>query len=127
MRANRLPHVLVQIRERLRRPRWLDTDVVLHLASEVVVGECEHPAVGVMDQDDLRRSKQALRDRERADRVIGDDPPPGVADDMTVALVESRSACGLSRASMQATTATFIAGGSDRSPLSKASRRWSTE
>jgi hypothetical protein len=91
---DRLPHVLVEIAERLGRPLGLDAGVVLHLAAKVVVREREHSAVGVVDQHDLFRSEQSLRDRERADLVVGDHAA-GVADDMRVALVEAEQAVGI--------------------------------
>ena len=37
-----------------------------------VVGEEFHAAIGVVHQDDLLRAQQPLRDRERADLVVGD-------------------------------------------------------
>ena len=45
---------------------------VLELGPEPVVGHELHPAVGVVDQDDLVGAESPLRDRERADHVIGD-------------------------------------------------------
>ena len=79
------------------------------LLAEVVVGEGEHAAVGVVDEDDLLGAEQALRDRQRADLVVGDDAA-GVADHVRVAFLRPSSPYGLRRASMQATTATFLAG-----------------
>src|SRR5437868_3861143 len=58
-----------------------------HLPLELLVGELEHPAVGVVDQRDLLGAEQVLRDRERADRVVRDDAA-GVADDMGIAGLE---------------------------------------
>ena len=60
-------------------------------ALELVVGEGEHPAVGVVDEDDLLGPEQPLGDRERADLVVGDDTA-GVADHVRVALLEPEHA-----------------------------------
>src|SRR5919198_4989897 len=84
---DRLPDVLLQVVERLRRPLGLDSGFLLHLAAELVVAEGEHAAVGVVDQHDLLGSEEALRDCQRADLVIGD-YSAGVADHMRVALVQ---------------------------------------
>ena len=72
--GNALPDVLVEIGERLQGEARLDAGVVLDLALHGVVGEREHPAVGVVDQDDLVRAEQALRDGQRPEGVVGDDP-----------------------------------------------------
>ena len=73
-------------RGRLRGPRRVGARVGLDLGFELVVGEGQHPAVGVVDQHDLAGAEQALGDGERADLVVGDDSA-GVADDVRVALV----------------------------------------
>ena len=62
--------------------------LVLDLSAELVVGEREHAAVGVVDEDDLLGPEQALRDRQRADLVVGHDAA-GVADHVRVALLEA--------------------------------------
>ncbi len=69
----------------------LTPGLVLDVALEVVVGEGEHSAVAVVDQDDLLRPQQALADGQRADDVVGDHPA-GVADDVGFALVETEDA-----------------------------------
>jgi hypothetical protein len=51
----------------------------------------EHPAVRVVDEDDLLGAEQALGDRQRADLVVGDHAA-GVADDVRIALVEPQDA-----------------------------------
>jgi len=76
-----LTHVLVEVGEGLRGPRGLEPGLVLDGPPERVVGEGEHPAVGVVDQNDLVGAEQALADRQGADHVVGDDAP-GVADDV---------------------------------------------
>ncbi|NYJ05606.1 hypothetical protein GGQ55_001884 [Geodermatophilus daqingensis] len=65
--------------------------VLLDRVAEVLVGEGQHPAVGVVDEDDLGRPEQPLADRERADLVVGDHAA-GVADDVRLALVEAEHA-----------------------------------
>ena len=50
--------------------------------------EREHAAVGVVDEDDLLGAEQPLRDRQRADLVVGDDAA-GVADHVRVALAQA--------------------------------------
>jgi len=67
-----LPDVLVEVRECLGGPRRLDPGVVLDRLLELVVGEGEHAAVGVVDEDDLLGAKQPLADGQRADLVFGD-------------------------------------------------------
>src|SRR5258708_35007365 len=62
--GNRLADVTVDVAERLRRPRRLDPRLILDRAFEGVVGEGQHAAVGVVDQDDLPGAEQALADRE---------------------------------------------------------------
>jgi hypothetical protein len=41
-------------------------------ALELVVGEGQHPAIGVMDQDDLLSPEQALGDAQRANLIVCD-------------------------------------------------------
>ena len=87
-------------------------------AANSLVREGQHAAVRVVDEDDLLGAQQALGDRQRADLVVGDDAA-GVADDVRVALLAGRARRRRSRrASMHATTATFLPGGSGSSPLS---------
>src|SRR5207244_12476457 len=64
--GNRLTDVLLEIVERLRRPLRFDPRLVLHLATELVVTEGQHAAVGVVGQHDLFGPQQALRNRQRA-------------------------------------------------------------
>src|SRR4051794_10771778 len=87
--ADRAAHVVVEVREGLRRPRRLDSGVLLEVRAEAVVGEREHAAVGVVDQHDLRRPQQALGDGQRADLVVGHHAA-GVADDVRVAHAEPK-------------------------------------
>src|SRR3712207_9430299 len=48
----------------------LDTRLLLDLLLQLVVGKGEHPAIRVVDQDDLARAEQALGDGEGSDLVV---------------------------------------------------------
>src|SRR5216683_3813463 len=88
---DRLAHVHVRVGEGLRGPRRLDPGLVLYRLLERVVGEGEHAAVGVVDQDDLPGAEQSLADGQRPDLVVGDDPacvPDHVG--LTVAQAQNR-------------------------------------
>jgi hypothetical protein len=82
--GDRLQDVRVQVGERLRRPGRPDSGVLLDLGLEPVVGELDHAAVGVMDEDDLPGAKQPLANYQRADHIVGDDAA-SVANDVRVA------------------------------------------
>jgi hypothetical protein len=86
--GDRLTDVGIQVTEGLGRPRWPDAGIRLDAGLERVVGELEHPAVGVVDEDDLRGAKQPLTDGQRPDPVVGDHPA-GVADHVRVAVREA--------------------------------------
>src|SRR5215210_4393511 len=83
-----LAHVFFEIRESFERELRLDADLSLYLALHLVVFKGEHPAVGVVDQDDLARAQQALRYDERPDLVVRNDASR-VAYDVRVALLET--------------------------------------
>jgi hypothetical protein len=72
--GDRLPRVLLAVVECLGRPAGLGAGVLLEAAELVVLG-AEHPAVGVVDQDDLLRAEQALGDGEGTDRGSVTTPP----------------------------------------------------
>ena len=57
-----LTNIGVDVRERLERERRADTGLVLDRGLQVVVAEGEHPAVAVVNEDDLRGSEEPLRD-----------------------------------------------------------------
>src|SRR5712691_5835274 len=105
--GDRLTYVFLEIVERLRGPLRLDPRVALDLAAEVVVAEGQHAAVGVVDEHDLLGPKQALRDRERADLVVGDDTAR-VPDHVRVALAQPEQPVGIQ---------TRIHAGNDRDSL----------
>jgi hypothetical protein len=85
--GHRLAYVLVKVREGLCRPWGADAGVFLDLAGKSFVAESEHPAVGVVDKDDLFGPEEALRDRERPDGVVGH-CATGVADNVGVSLCQ---------------------------------------
>ncbi len=68
-----LTHIFVQIGEGLGSPLGLDASLGLDTSLEVVVGEGQHSAVRVVDEDDFLGAEQSLADGQRADLVIGDD------------------------------------------------------
>src|SRR5262245_13133878 len=84
---DRLAHVLLEVVEGLRSPLRLHAGLVLNLTAEFIVLEGQHSAVGVVDEHDLLRTEQPLRDRERADLVVGDHTSR-VADHVGIALLE---------------------------------------
>src|ERR1700733_11656344 len=84
--VQRLANILGKVGEGFRRPGRFDPGLVLDRALEVVVGESQHPAVGVMNQDDLLGSQQSLADGQGTNGVVGDHST-GVADDMRLALL----------------------------------------
>jgi hypothetical protein len=75
---DRLAHVGLRVGERFRRPGGLHPDVVEDGLFELVIGEGEHPAVGVVDEDDLGGAEQPLADRERISSSVTT-PPAWVA------------------------------------------------
>ncbi len=89
--VERLTDVLVDVGERLRGPLRFLADLVLDIALEVVVGEGQHAAVGVMDQHDLGGAEQSLADGQRAD-LVGGDHAAGVADDVGLAFLDAENA-----------------------------------
>ena len=55
-----------------------------HTAAHHVIGEGEHPAVGVVDDVDLGGAQQALADGQRPEGVLGG-AAPGIADHVSIA------------------------------------------
>jgi hypothetical protein len=60
----------------------------LQLGPKAVVGDLLHAAVGVVNEHDLARPEQSLRNRERADHVVGDDAAC-VSQDVCVSVLEA--------------------------------------
>jgi len=58
-----LTHILLQIGEGFHGEVGLHAHLLVELLLEFILGEDEHPAVGVVYEDDLARAEQALRDR----------------------------------------------------------------
>ena len=65
-----LSHVVLEVGERLGRPGGLDAGVLLDAAAELVVGEGEHPAVGVVNEHDFLGAEQPLADGQGAHFVV---------------------------------------------------------
>src|SRR5215831_5084146 len=59
---DRVAHVLLEVVESFDRPVRLEPRVFLNLPAELLVGEGEHAAVGVVDEHDLLGAQQPLRD-----------------------------------------------------------------
>src|SRR5579862_7744152 len=114
--SDRLADVLFEIVKRLGRPLGLDAGLVLDLPSELVVAEGQHPAVGVVDKHDLLGAKKTLRDRERADLVVGDDAAR-VTDHVGVALLEPEQPIRVQPS---------VHAGQHRHPLSRRQRQFAT-
>ncbi len=55
-----LAHVVVEVGKGFEREWRPDSGVSLHLRLELLVCEAEHPAVGVVEQDDLASAEQPL-------------------------------------------------------------------
>ena len=115
---DRLPDVDLEIAERLRVPSRFDAGLLVQLTVKRFVAERDHAAVRVVDQDDLGRAEEPLRDCQRADRVVGRDTA-GVADHMRLAFMQPEQPVHVqSSVHGYASTATCFAGGSGRSPRS---------
>ena len=76
-----MAHAAGQVGEGPRRPGRPRAGVRLQGGAQLLVGEGEHAAAGVVDEDDLLGAQQVLADRQGADRVLGDQSA-GVADDV---------------------------------------------
>src|SRR3712207_9338624 len=66
----RLADVPFEVRKGFHGEMRLDTRLLLDLLLQLVVGKGEHPAIRVVDQDDLARAEQALGDGEGSDLVV---------------------------------------------------------
>ena len=81
--CDRLPDLAVEVAERLEGERGAQPGIGLDLGFDLVVGECLHSALAVVDEHDLGGAEQALGDDQCPDRVVGDDAAR-VADDVRV-------------------------------------------
>jgi hypothetical protein len=86
-------HALLEVAEGEERDLGVDTKVVAQRLAQLLIGEREHAAVGVVDHDHLTRTEQLLRDDQRADGVGG--APACVADHMCVAFAQPEEPCGV--------------------------------
>ena len=82
--GDRLAHAVGQVGEGPRRPGRPRAGLSLQGGAQLLVGEGEHAAAGVVDEEDLLGAQQVLADRQGADRVLGDQAA-GVADDVRLA------------------------------------------
>src|SRR5664279_5519516 len=76
-------------------PSGSQAGVGLDLGFELVVGEGEHAAVRVVDEDDLPGPKESLTDDQGPNLVLGDDSA-SVANHVGVALAQAEQSVGVS-------------------------------
>src|SRR6476646_4372709 len=81
-------HDALPIVERAHPPRGLGT-VGCQLGGEVVIRAATQTALLVHDHDDFLGPELALRNRQRADRVVGDEAA-GIADDVRIAALDAK-------------------------------------
>jgi hypothetical protein len=89
-----LADVFVEVGEGFGGPVGFEAGFGEDVGLEAVVGEGEHAAVGVVDQDDLFGTQEALTDGQAA-AFVGGDHAAGVADDVGVAFVQAEKAVGV--------------------------------
>ena len=58
--------------------------IAFKTSSEKIIGECEHAAACVVNEDDLAGVEKVVRDDQRADGIFGDDAT-SVTDDVSLA------------------------------------------
>src|SRR5680860_473589 len=90
------PHILADTVLQVAKGHEVDVGRVnaglrRELAAQLVVGEREHPAVGVVDHEVLTGAEQLRGDDEAAQRVVGG-APAGVAHHMRIADLEAEEA-----------------------------------
>src|SRR4029450_10320862 len=85
--AHRLTHFLLEVAERLRRPARLDASLVLGSAFELVIGESQHAAIGVVNHDDFLGAQYPWTKARRADFTSGEDPA-AIANHMRLAFFD---------------------------------------
>jgi len=84
---DRLAHVLLEVGKGLKGKVGLHPHFLLNLPLYLLVREGEHPAVGVVDEDDFACAQKTLGDGKRANLVVGYDTT-GAADHVRVSLLE---------------------------------------
>jgi hypothetical protein len=72
----------------VRRRDGGDPGLVLEFVEELLVGEGDHAAIGVIDDDEFLRAQQVMGNDQRAQGVFGGDAP-GIANDVRVAGLEA--------------------------------------
>jgi len=86
---DRLANVCIEIREGLDGERGCHTGLSLQLRAKPVVGDALHPAVGVMDQHDVRGAQSPLGDGKGAHHVVSDDAP-SIPEDMRLSGLQTK-------------------------------------
>src|ERR1019366_129307 len=90
----RLFHIRGWVSKGLWCPSGSQAGVGLDLGFELVVGEGEHAAVSVVDEDDLPGPKESLTDDQGPNLVLGDDSA-SVANHVGVALAQAEQSVGV--------------------------------
>jgi hypothetical protein len=88
--SDTLLDVFSDVAESFKSEWWSYPCLQLDLPLHVVVGEGEHAAVAMVDQDDFLSPQETLRDNEGADRILCHDPAC-VADDVGIAVLEAEN------------------------------------
>ena len=91
---------------------------LLQLLAQGLVLEGQHTAIGVIDDDELLRAQQVVRNNERPQGIFCRDPTR-VADNVRLASLQSTKLSTVSRASIQARIASLRDGGIERWPSLK--------
>ncbi len=79
------------------------------IEEQIVVFEGQHAAIGVIDDDEFPGTEQVMGNDQGAEGVFGGDAA-GIANDVSGAVCRPRISSTVMRASMQARTASFLAG-----------------
>src|SRR5467141_4091392 len=88
------------------------------LLAKLIIPKSKHAAVGVLDNEDGARAEKASGDDQRAQRIVVA-KPPALRMICASPVLSPRRFSTVSRASMQASTASFRAGGIGRCPSEK--------
>ena len=85
---DRLAHVLIGILEPFERPARTNAGFRLDVVLQRVADQLLQSAVGVVHEDDFASPQQPLRQDQRTNHVVGDDPAR-VANDVCIAVGQS--------------------------------------
>jgi len=78
------PHSALQLRKRLKiKPLLNPPSIPSYRSFSIFVRKSQHAAAGVLDENDLARAEEVLRDQDGAESVASG--AAGVADDVGVA------------------------------------------